>query len=144
MIRAIYRNGKIEPINGIPAEWEDGEELTVEQAERFLGPDDPIPDLEERLAELHALGPMEFEPGEKQAMEQLWKEIDDQEQGDIENAIHCFVDARRAKPDFAPAHYNLGRAFHHQGDVDQAATCYQRAIELKLEYVEAYNNLGVV
>jgi hypothetical protein len=29
-----------------------------------LTPDDPIPDLEERLAALDALGPMEFEPGE--------------------------------------------------------------------------------
>jgi hypothetical protein len=29
-----------------------------------LTPDDPLPDLEERLAALRALGPMEFEPGE--------------------------------------------------------------------------------
>jgi hypothetical protein len=29
-----------------------------------LTPDDPMPDLEERLAALRALGPMEFDPGE--------------------------------------------------------------------------------
>ena len=33
-----------------------------------LSPDDPIPDLEERLAALHALGPMQFEPGEQEAI----------------------------------------------------------------------------
>jgi hypothetical protein len=31
-----------------------------------LTPDDPLPDLEGRLAALHALGPMEWEPGEKE------------------------------------------------------------------------------
>jgi hypothetical protein len=31
-----------------------------------MTPDDPQPDLEERLAALQALGPMEFEPGERE------------------------------------------------------------------------------
>lgn len=33
-----------------------------------LTPDDPMPDLDERLAALHALGPMEYEPGEKESI----------------------------------------------------------------------------
>jgi hypothetical protein len=30
MIRAIYHNGKIQPLDGIPAEWQDGDELVIE------------------------------------------------------------------------------------------------------------------
>ena len=77
MIRAVYRNGKIEPLGGVPAEWEENEELTIEMAERFLGPDEPVSDIEQRLADLHALGPMEFEPGEREEMERIWKEMDE-------------------------------------------------------------------
>src|SRR5438045_1286542 len=30
MIRAVYRDGKIQPLDGIPAEWREGDELIVE------------------------------------------------------------------------------------------------------------------
>lgn len=33
MIRAIYRRGKIQPIDHIPAQWQEGDELVVEQAD---------------------------------------------------------------------------------------------------------------
>jgi hypothetical protein len=41
-----------------------------------LMPDDPIPNLEERLAALHALGPMEFEPGEQALIATALEELD--------------------------------------------------------------------
>jgi hypothetical protein len=41
-----------------------------------MTPDDPIPHLEERLAALHALGPVEYDPGEREAIEQLLAEQD--------------------------------------------------------------------
>jgi hypothetical protein len=41
-----------------------------------LTPDDPLPHLEERLAALEALGPMEFEPGERELAGQVLGELD--------------------------------------------------------------------
>jgi hypothetical protein len=55
----------------IPAEWE-GQRVKITP----LSPDDPIPDLEERLAALHALGPMEFEPSEREAIAAGMAELD--------------------------------------------------------------------
>jgi hypothetical protein len=39
-------------------------------------PDDPMPGLEEWLAELHGMGPMEFDPGEHELMVKTWAELD--------------------------------------------------------------------
>ena len=41
-----------------------------------LTPDDPLPDLEARLRKLHALGPMEFDPGEREAIAVALSEMD--------------------------------------------------------------------
>jgi hypothetical protein len=41
-----------------------------------MTPDDPIPDLEERLAALEALGPVEYDPGEREAIEEVLAEQD--------------------------------------------------------------------
>ncbi len=41
-----------------------------------MTPDDPLPAVEERLAVLHALGPMEFEPGERDLMTSALAELD--------------------------------------------------------------------
>jgi hypothetical protein len=54
----------------IPAEWE-GQLVKI----TTLTPDDPHPDLDDRLAVLHALGPMEFEPGESDAMSSALAEL---------------------------------------------------------------------
>jgi hypothetical protein len=40
-------------------------------------PDDPLPDLEARLAALHALGPMELKPEERTRMEREWNALDE-------------------------------------------------------------------
>ena len=59
MVQARIHQGRIEMQDPIPAEWE-GQLVNI----TTLTPDDLLPDLDERLATLHALGPMEFEPGE--------------------------------------------------------------------------------
>ena len=41
-----------------------------------LSPDDPIPDLEESLAALQALGPAEFDAGERECMVEMLGEMD--------------------------------------------------------------------
>jgi len=71
MIRARVHKGRVEPQDPIPDEWE-GQTVKIVP----LTPDDPIPDLEERLAAFHALGPMEYDPGEREAIEQILAEQD--------------------------------------------------------------------
>ena len=98
MIRAIYREGVIRPLDALPSEWPEGQELEI----RALCKCDPVSDtddwinergafanypgempphireeLKRRIAELHALGPMEFEPGEKEQIERFWQEMDE-------------------------------------------------------------------
>lgn len=61
MILAHVRGGRIEADEPIPAGWE-GQAVQIVPLES----DEPIPDLEERLAALDALGPTEYEPGEQE------------------------------------------------------------------------------
>ena len=63
MIQASIHQGRVEVREPIPAEWE-GQSVKI----TIMTPDDPLPDLEERLAALHALGPMEFDPGERETI----------------------------------------------------------------------------
>ncbi len=49
-----------------------------------------------------------------------------------------------AKPDFAPAHANLGVALQAQGAHAEAAAALREAIRLKPDFAEAHFNLGTV
>ena len=40
MIRAVYRDGKIQPLEKVPAEWHDGQKLTVERTGRMVSPEE--------------------------------------------------------------------------------------------------------
>jgi hypothetical protein len=63
MIQARIRHGKVELDAPLPAEWE-GRTVKILP----LTPDDPMPDLEERLAALRSLGPVELDVTEKAAI----------------------------------------------------------------------------
>jgi hypothetical protein len=71
MLQARIHQGRVEVQDPIPKEWE-GQLVKIVP----LTPDDPLPDLEERLATLQALGPMEFEPGERELVAQVLGEMD--------------------------------------------------------------------
>jgi hypothetical protein len=71
MVQARIHHGRIEVQDPIPEEWE-GQLVKVLP----LTPDDPLTDLEERLAALAALGPMEYEPRERDATTQALGEMD--------------------------------------------------------------------
>jgi hypothetical protein len=71
MIQARIHQGRIEVQEPIPQEWE-GQLVKILP----LTPDDPLPDLDERLAALEALGSMEFEPGERETIGQTLAEMD--------------------------------------------------------------------
>jgi hypothetical protein len=73
MVQARIHQGRIELHDPIPEAWE-GQLVKIVP----LSPDDPLTDLDRRLAELHALGPIEYLPGEReqagnelQALDQL-------------------------------------------------------------------------
>jgi hypothetical protein len=71
MVHARVQKGRLKLLEPLPKSWE-GLEVTIAPAT----PDDPIADLEEKLAALHALGPMEWVPGERERIEQELKEHD--------------------------------------------------------------------
>ena len=71
VIRARICQGCVEAQDPIPEEWE-GQSVKILP----MTPDDPQPDLEERLAALEALGPTEFEPGERELATRLLAEQD--------------------------------------------------------------------
>lgn len=70
MLEARIRHGRIEPQNPVPEDWE-GQLVKVTP----FTPADPLPDLEERLAALQALGPAEFEPEERERMEEMFDQL---------------------------------------------------------------------
>jgi hypothetical protein len=71
MIQARIRQGCVEVQEPIPQEWE-GQLVKIVP----MTPDDPLPDLEERLAALHAMGPIEFGPGERESITSALAELD--------------------------------------------------------------------
>ena len=71
MIIARIKKGRVQVQDPIPKEWE-GHMVKIMP----LTPDDPLPDPEEWLATMKALGPMEYEPGEKEMIEKGLAELD--------------------------------------------------------------------
>ena len=72
MIQARIQHGRVEISEPIPAEWE-GQLVKICP----LTPDDPLANLDERLAALHALGPMEFDPDEERTIAAALAELND-------------------------------------------------------------------
>jgi hypothetical protein len=71
MLQARIHKGRVEVQDPIPKEWE-GQMVKISP----LTPDDPLPDLEQRLAILQALGPIEMEPSERELVGQVLGELD--------------------------------------------------------------------
>ena len=70
MVHALIHNGQVEVQGPIPDTWE-GQVVKIMP----LTPDDPIPDLERRLADLHALGPVEIDPDERERVAAELREL---------------------------------------------------------------------
>ena len=75
MIQARIERGRVELEEPIPAEWE-GQLVKIAP----LTPEDPAPDLDQRLAKLHALGAMEYEPGERETISAALAELNNASQ----------------------------------------------------------------
>ena len=72
MIVGRVEHGRIELTSALPEEWE-GQAVKIEPCSL----DDTMRDLREHLAALHALGPMEYEPGEHEVIEQALAALND-------------------------------------------------------------------
>ncbi len=72
MVHAIIQNGHVEVQEPIPEAWE-GQSVKIEP----LTPDDPLPDIEARLAALHQLGPVELDPDERARMDDELKALNE-------------------------------------------------------------------
>lgn len=66
------------------------------------------------------------------------------QQGEVGEAINCYIHATLLAPRFAEAHNNLGLLQRSSGRPYQAIDCFRRAIALKPNYDNAYFNFGVV
>src|SRR5581483_7799409 len=62
------------------------------------------------------------------------------EQGGLEEAVLCYQEAIRLRPDNASAHYNLANARTSQGRIDDALASYAQALCIRPDYVEALHN----
>ena len=76
MVHARINHGVVEVQDPIPEAWEGQIVKLVPLTPDDLTPDDDIPDLEEKLAAFHALGPAEYEPGEREAIAEALGELD--------------------------------------------------------------------
>jgi tetratricopeptide (TPR) repeat protein len=51
-------------------------------------------------------------------------------------------EAIRLKPDFSPAHYNLGSSYAALEKYEEAIDSYKEAIRIKFDYPEGHLDLG--
>jgi len=61
-----------------------------------------------------------------------------------EEALSCYYEALRLKPNLPLTHSNLGAAFAEMGRYDSAVYHLQEAVRLYPEFSDAYYNLGII
>lgn len=66
------------------------------------------------------------------------------QEGNWEDARPHIVRALALRPEFAPAHNQLGMCCFQEGDPGQAEACFKKAIQLDFGLIEAHFNLGAL
>jgi Flp pilus assembly protein TadD len=66
------------------------------------------------------------------------------EQGKFDEAVKCFTEALRVKPDFANAHTNIGYVLTLQGNLNEAVVHFAEALRLDPHSAKAHYYLGQV
>ncbi|HIJ83621.1 MAG TPA: tetratricopeptide repeat protein [Magnetococcales bacterium] len=64
--------------------------------------------------------------------------------GNPQQAISCWQEAVRIRPDYADAHYNFGNLMYEMKHFAEAEAAYRLALRFKPEFAQAHNNLGIV
>ena len=75
---------------------------------------------------------------------QSWLGTASEQAGKLQEAIGHYGEALRIKPDYAGAHYNLGRVLVRLGRLPEAIEHYEQALKIDPDFVDAHNNLGAV
>lgn len=95
MIRAVFRQGEIQPLDPVPAAWVDGQELRIEATGQS-----PLPNAEEIdrwAAELREHGVAQYDPGELEQMEALLREADIISKAQVKAQMEALDDSVSAK-----------------------------------------------
>lgn len=74
MIHGIVQDGTIVPLDPISPEWGDGRHVVIDDARE--GPVEQRSQIESWYANLEALGPAQYEPGERAAIEKIMADAD--------------------------------------------------------------------
>lgn len=74
MIHGIVQDGEIVPLDPIPVEWGDGRYVVIDVAGEPTV--DDRAEIDRWYANLIALGPAHYEPGEREVIEQLMNHAD--------------------------------------------------------------------
>jgi len=61
-----------------------------------------------------------------------------------DEAVACFREAIRLRPDYTDAHNNLGNVLYLLGNLDEAIPCYEEALRHTPDHAGACSNLGEV
>ncbi len=65
-------------------------------------------------------------------------------QGKYDEAIACFRESVRLRPDYADAINNLGNIHYLRGDLDEAIACYEQVLRRAPDHAGTCSNLGEV
>jgi predicted O-linked N-acetylglucosamine transferase (SPINDLY family)/GNAT superfamily N-acetyltransferase len=66
------------------------------------------------------------------------------QQGNLEAAVACFVEAIRLQPEYLAAYNQLGNAYQKLGQSDRAIATYQHLLQLNPNVAQAHCNLGAI
>ena len=89
MIHGVVQEGTILALEPVPADW-NGREVTIEAAAETLGEDRAA--IERWYAEMEALGPAQYEAGEREAIERVMAEADGEAKEQMKRTWACFDD----------------------------------------------------
>jgi len=78
----------------------------------------------------------------RKAYEQFFAGVMYEKVDTYQEAIHCFREAIRLKPNFFHAHHECGHIRSERGEYDLAIDDYSKAIELKRDYFPSYYGRG--
>ncbi|MGD1705185.1 tetratricopeptide repeat protein [Dapis sp. BLCC M229] len=85
---------------------------------------------------------LRLEPGKATAEEFLFTGNNLNENGQLQQAIACYEEAIKLKPQLVEASYKLGEILIQNGQLGEAVVCYQRVISANPKNLEAYEKLG--
>ncbi|MGK7919195.1 MAG: tetratricopeptide repeat protein [Trichodesmium sp.] len=85
---------------------------------------------------------LRLEPGKATAEEFLFTGNTLTENGQVEQAIACYQEAIKLKPQLVEASYKLGEILIQEGQSTEAVACYQRVISANPNNLEVYQKLG--